>query len=89
MVSKFRIEEARIAPMVTVNITDHWLEFTARFVVDYQRRRATRDAIMRDLLIAFDANHKKVEFGSVTFELAAAPAVLINLKGENDGESGA
>ncbi len=51
MVSKFRIEEARIAPMVTVNITDNWLEFTARYVVDYQRRRATRDAIMRDLLL--------------------------------------
>jgi hypothetical protein len=32
---------------------------------------------MRDLLIAFDANRGKVEFGSMTIELVAAPTVRI------------
>ncbi len=32
---------------------------------------------MRDLLIAFDANCGKVDFGSMTFELVAARTVRI------------
>ncbi len=77
LVGKFLIEEARIAPIVTLNVTDNWIEFTARYVVDYRRRRATRDAIMRSLLTAFDAHKEKVEFGSATFELVAAPPVRV------------
>ena len=78
MVNKFRIEEARITSVVTLKITDNWLEFTARYVVNYQRRRATRDAIMRDLLIAFDAHKENVEFGSTTVELVAAPTIRVH-----------
>lgn len=77
LVAKFRIEEARITPAVTVMITDNWLEFTARYVVDHRRRRATKDKIMRDILIAFDAHKRKVEFGSSTVELVAVPPVRV------------
>ncbi|NJO32244.1 MAG: mechanosensitive ion channel family protein [Rhodospirillales bacterium] len=77
LVGKFLIEEARVAPMVTVMITDNWYEFTARYVVNYQRRRITKDAIMRDLLIAFDNHRDKVEFGSTTIELVAVPKLSV------------
>lgn len=73
LVRKFMIEEARVAPMITLNITDNWIEFTARYVVEYRQRRTTRDAIMRSLLKAFEESEGKIEFGSATFEVVAMP----------------
>lgn len=75
MLGKYLIEPARIEPTVTVKVTDNWYEFTARYVVDYRQRRSTRDAIMRDLLLAFEANSSAVQFGSTTIELVAIPPV--------------
>lgn len=78
MTEKFRIEDARVSPHVTLAVTDNWVEFTARYVVDYRQRRSTKDAIMRDLLVAFDGHRDKVEFGSMTVELVAAPTIRVN-----------
>ncbi|WP_339914521.1 mechanosensitive ion channel domain-containing protein [uncultured Brevundimonas sp.] len=74
LVRKFLIEEARVTPMVTLAVTDNWIEFTARYVVDYRRRRATKDAISRALLIGFEQHRDKLEFGSTTIEITAMPA---------------
>lgn len=77
MVRKFMIEEARVAPMITLNITDNWIEFTARYVVEYRQRRTTRDAIMRALLKAFEESEGRIEFGSATFEVVAMPPARV------------
>ena len=73
MVRKFMIEEARVASMITLTVTDNWIEFTARYVVDYRQRRKTKDAIMRALLKSFEDSEGKIEFGSATFEVVAMP----------------
>lgn len=75
MVKKFMIEEARVAPSVTLSITDNWIEFTVRYVVDYKLRRTTRDAIMRDLLVAFDRERELIQLGSATIELVGIPPI--------------
>jgi len=49
-----------------VVVTDNWIEFTVRYVVDYRQRRITKDAIMRSLLVAFEENKQSVAFGSAT-----------------------
>lgn len=77
MLGKYLIEPARIEPSVTVTVTDNWYEFTARYVVDFRQRRSTRDAIMHDLMLAFEANSPAVQFGSTTIELVAVPPVAI------------
>lgn len=77
MVGKFMIEEARTKPMVTLIANDNWIEFTGRYVVDFRKRRATKDAIMRSLLTAFEANASKVGFGSTTVELVGMPPVTL------------
>lgn len=82
MVRKFMIEEARVSPMITLNITDNWIEFTARYVVEYRQRRSTRDAIMRALLQAFEESGGRIEFGSATFELVAMPPTPVVTAGQ-------
>jgi len=78
MVTKYMIEEARTHPMITLVANDNWIEFTARYVVDFRKRRVTKDAIMRSLLTAFEANADKVGFGSTTVELVGMPPVTFN-----------
>ena len=62
-----------MAPMITLVITDNWIEFTARYVVDYRRRRATKDAISRALLVGFEQHRDRLEFGSTTIEITRMP----------------
>jgi len=41
MVGKYRLEDATVDPMVTLIGDENWLTFTARYIVDYRRRRFT------------------------------------------------
>lgn len=70
---RFMIEQARVTPMVTLVATDNWIEFTARYIVDYKARRSTKDAIMRALLERIDASEGKVQMASTTIELVSPP----------------
>jgi small-conductance mechanosensitive channel len=81
LVSRYLVEEARIAPLVTLVVTDNWIEFTARYVVDYRKRRITKDAIMRSLLAAFESHKADVEFGSATYEIVAVPPLKMRTTG--------
>lgn len=65
----FMLEQARVEPMVTLSATDNWIEFTVRYIVDFQARRSTKDAIMRDILERIDATGGKVQLASTTIEL--------------------
>jgi small-conductance mechanosensitive channel len=77
MVRKYRIEDARIEPMVHLVATDNWIEFTVRYIVDYRRRRSTRDAIFTRILDAFDATGGEIAFASATFEVVGVPPLTI------------
>ena len=78
MIKSFRIEEARITPSVTLVITDNWIEFRIRYIVDYKSRRVTKDAIMRDLLIALDQHRDQIQLGSTTIELVGVPPIRVS-----------
>lgn len=80
MVRKYRIEDARIEPMVHLKATDNWIEFTVRYIVDYRRRRATRDEIFSRILDAFDASEGRIQVASATFELVGAPPLAVHVR---------
>jgi small-conductance mechanosensitive channel len=82
MVQKYRIEDARVEPMVTLVANDNWMEFTARYVVDYTRRRITKDRIFSCLLDEIGATNGKVQLASGTFELVGVPPVTVQLPRE-------
>jgi small-conductance mechanosensitive channel len=84
MVQKYRIEDARLDPFVALIANDNWMEFTARYVVDFKRRRAIKDAIFSRLLDEIDATGGKVALASATFELTQASPVDIRLASGRD-----
>ncbi len=83
MVQKYRIEEARIDPMVTLVATDSWMEFTARYVVDFRQRRATKDRIFTKLLDEIAATNGRVTLAAASLELVGVPPLEVNMANDS------
>ncbi len=66
MVNKYMIEDASTQPMVTLVANDNWVEFTLRYAVDYKKRRSTKNALFRKILMEVEASGRKVMFASAT-----------------------
>lgn len=73
MTRKYMIEKAVVEPMVLMAVTDNWLEFTLRYIVDYKRRRTTKDLIYTRLLEEFAETEGKIRVASTTIELMKSP----------------
>lgn len=80
MVKKYLIEDAGIAPIVSLVATDNWLEFTLRYIVDYKRRRVTKDELFTRIVDEFDRSEGKVEFASATFHIVQTPTLKVDLQ---------
>ncbi|MEZ5404462.1 MAG: mechanosensitive ion channel [Bryobacteraceae bacterium] len=77
---KYRIEEARIDPMITIRCDENWIEYTLRYVVDYRQRRSTKDKLFRRILEAVDASGGRVQIATAGFELLSAPGIDVRVK---------
>ncbi|MEO6445953.1 MAG: mechanosensitive ion channel domain-containing protein [Gemmatimonadaceae bacterium] len=82
MLRQFRLEDARVEPMITLIANDNWLEYTIRYVVDYRRRRGTKDELFNKLLDAIDATNGRIALASATFQLVEAPPFRVQLEGD-------
>ncbi len=80
MVKKYLIEDARLEPMVSLIANDNWVEFTLRYVVNYKRRRLTKNELFAAILKEVAATNGKVRFGSATFEIVGAPEIKVDVK---------
>ncbi len=77
-VTKYRLEEARIEPMITLAANDNWIEFTARYIVDYRRRRFVKDRLFTRFLEEVDKSNNQIRLASATFELVNLPRLDLN-----------
>jgi small-conductance mechanosensitive channel len=77
MVKKYMIEEASVEPMVTMIANDNWIEFTVRYVIDFKKRRSTKDALFTKILDAFEETNGTVSLASATFHLVDAPVLNV------------
>ncbi len=83
MTDKYMIENAQLQPMVTLKITDDWVEFVLRYVVDYKKRRSTKDRISSRILDVIESSNGKIVLGAPAFEVASIPTLEIEVqKGE-------
>ena len=80
MVRKFRLEEARVTPTVSIAINDNWLQYTLRYVVDYKLRRSTKDKLYTKLLEEIDKVSDRVRIATSTLEISNMPAFNPNDK---------
>lgn len=89
MKQRYLLEDARVDPMVTMVANDNWVEFTLRYVVDYKKRRLTKDLITEKLLDAIDQTNGLVRLGSQTIELVAVAPLDVNMRPSTSAPSAA
>ncbi len=84
MVKKYMIEDASVEPMIAVEANDNWLTFSVRYVVDYKKRRTTRDKLFRKILAEIDGTGGRVAVASTTLQVVGVSPleVAIGRKGE-------
>ncbi len=80
MVRKYVIEDARVAPSVTLTADENWILFTIRYVVDFKKRRTTKDQLFTRILEEFDKTDGKVIVAGGTIGLVEAPVIDVRIK---------
>ncbi len=80
VVMKYRIEDAKVEPVVTLQADQNWIEFTLRYIVDYRKRRSTRDALFTRILQEVDRSQGRINIATAGFEVLGAPALDVNVR---------
>jgi small-conductance mechanosensitive channel len=80
MVNKYLIEDAKIEPLVTIQLTDNWIEYSVRYVIDYKKRRLTKNQLFRRILEEFEKTDGHVSIGSTTLHIVESPPIDVRLR---------
>ena len=73
VVDKYYIENAEVAPTLAITLTDNWINFNLRYIVDYKRRRGTKHLLNERIGKAVAGTKGKVELASSTLEIIRIP----------------
>lgn len=83
MVQQYRVEDANVEPMITLQATDNWIQFTVRYVVDYRKRRWMKDHLFTRILEEIDKSDNRIRLASATFEVVPGSTLAVHLTTEN------
>ena len=84
VVDKYYIENAQVDPSIAIKMTDNWVEFNLRYIVDYKKRRLTKHTLNELIGKAFEKTNGKVVLASATFEIVHIPSVYVKKEKEAD-----
>lgn len=80
MTDQYMLENARLEPMVSLNMMGDWVEYTLRYVVNYKQRRITKDDICVRILQVVESSKSEISLGSTSFEVSSVPPIDISMK---------
>lgn len=80
VVNKYYIEDAQVNPTLAITMTDNWVQFNLRYIVDYKKRRLTKHLLNERIGKEILETDGKVVLASATFEIVRIP--LVDVKGE-------
>jgi small-conductance mechanosensitive channel len=77
VVSKYYIEDAVVDPTLAITMTDNWMQFNLRYIVNYKKRRSTKHLLNEKIGQAVLATNGKVMLASATYELVQIPTIKV------------
>ena len=80
VVDKYYIEDANVDPSLAITLTDNWISFNLRYIVDYKKRRGTKHLLNEIIGQRIQETNGKVMLASATFEIVKIPVLDINKK---------
>ncbi|WP_228235705.1 mechanosensitive ion channel family protein [Allomuricauda sp. M10] len=78
VVNKYYIEDAQVEPTLAITMSDNWIQFNLRYIVDYKKRRATKHLLFEEIGKRIRETNGKVTWASATFEIVKIPTLNIN-----------
>ena len=84
VVGKYYIEDAMVEPTLAITLTDNWIRFNLRYIVDYKKRRYTAHQLHDLIRQEVEKTDGKVQLASATLEVIRIPT----LKVEETAEKG-
>ena len=69
LVKKYLIEDAQVTPMVFMLADENWITYTLRYVVDFKKRRSTKDDLFRRIIKDINSSDGKVSIASSSTEI--------------------
>lgn len=79
VVNKYYIEDAVVDPTLAITLTDNWVQFNLRYIVDYKKRRHTKHILNDKIHKEVEKTNGKVTLASATFEIVQIPDVSIKI----------
>lgn len=76
---QYMIEDAAVAPTVTLQANQSGIELTLRYVVDYKERRAIRDRLFTRILEEIDATQGRVGIAVSTLNIEKVAPLEVRL----------
>lgn len=78
VVNKYYIEDAEVEPTLAITMTDNWIQFNIRYIVDYKKRRFTKHQLNERIGKAIIDTNGKVSLASATFEIVKIPNIEVD-----------
>lgn len=79
VVHKYYIEDAMVEPTMAITLTDNWIQFNLRYIVDYKKRRITKHLLQEQIQEAISRTNGMVMLASATFEVLKMPTTTIHV----------
>lgn len=77
VVNKYYIEDASVDPILAISITDNWMRFNLRYIVDYKERRITKHLLNEKIAAEVEKTNGAVKLASSTVEIVRIPSVKL------------
>lgn len=77
VVDRYYIEDANVEPTLAITMTDNWMQFNLRYIVDYKKRRYTKHLLSELIGREIEKTNGKVNLGSTTIEIIKIPTLNI------------
>jgi small-conductance mechanosensitive channel len=78
VVHKFYIEDAQIDPTLAITLTDNWIQFNLRYIVDFKKRRLTKHLLNDKIRLDIENTNGKINLASSTLEIIKIPNLKVN-----------
>jgi small-conductance mechanosensitive channel len=82
VVAKYYIEDAQVEPTLAVSLTETWIKFNLRYIVDYKKRRHTKHLLNSLIEREIRKTEGSVQLASATMEIIKIPTIEMTEKKE-------
>jgi len=79
VVNKYYIEDAMVEPTLAISLTDNWIQFNIRYIVDYKKRRSTKHLLNDKIREEIENTEGKIILASTTLEVIKIPEIKIKM----------